>query len=202
MFRRINDRAVPFALLGIGALMMGSAAAMAATGNSATSKSDRGERADRMVERFINAVDQDGDGVLTRAEVEAYAAQRAAALDADGDGRITQEEFEAQRTAWREKHSERRAERGGDRPRREISDERREAMAERHAERRQAWLERMGADADGSIAVEDFQNHMVERIMAADTAGDGQVTAEELREHGKAMRHAHRDGKRDRNTAR
>ena len=62
-----------------------------------------------------------------------------------------------------------------------MTEEQRAERRERMGERRQAHLERMGADADGNITREAFLAHgdaMFDRIAGE---GEDQVTLEELR---------------------
>ncbi len=53
-----------------------------------------GPRADRFA-----AMDTDGDGQITQAELDAHAAARFASADSDGDGFLTTDEMQAQREA-------------------------------------------------------------------------------------------------------
>lgn len=66
---------------------------------------------------FFQHIDTDGDGALTRAEVENSTATRAQVLDANGDGTITLEELQADLEPIRKRMLQRRlaaADRDGD----------------------------------------------------------------------------------------
>jgi len=52
--------------------------------------------------RGFDAMDENGDGVLTAAELPERARERMMAADANGDGKITREEYEA----WRPRRPE------------------------------------------------------------------------------------------------
>lgn len=71
-----------------------------ATTNGATAASDtaatRLTRRERRASVYLRA-DADGDGVVTRAEIEREATDRFARLDKNGDGRISAEEIAAVR---------------------------------------------------------------------------------------------------------
>jgi Ca2+-binding EF-hand superfamily protein len=53
---------------------------------------------------MLTEMDADKDGTVTRAEIEAYEAARAAEIDADKDGTITVEELIAHREKMRQQH--------------------------------------------------------------------------------------------------
>ena len=51
----------------------------------------------------LNEMDADGNGMVTRAETEAFNAARAAAIDSNGDGEVTVDELAAFREAQQQK---------------------------------------------------------------------------------------------------
>lgn len=56
-----------------------------------------------------------------------------------------------------------------------------QAMHERRRlQRMQQQLERADSNADGSVDVDEFSTHMIERIMHRDHDGDGQLSGDEL----------------------
>ncbi len=83
MFRCSRSMALGTALAAV--LALGIAAEAAAGGSRA--------------ERFLERLDGDGDGTVTRAEVLDANANRFEEIDANGDGSVSAEEFEAHRLA-------------------------------------------------------------------------------------------------------
>lgn len=65
-----------------------------------------GGHGDRGFLSFLKDMDADADGSVTRVEIAAFTAQRAAAMDADKDGQVTVAELEAFRDAQRQKRME------------------------------------------------------------------------------------------------
>jgi hypothetical protein len=97
---------------------------------------------------MLKRMDADGDGIVTRAEAEAYRLARIAEMDADGDGYVTFEEMQAYREAQREKRARARFDRldaDGDG---RVSVEELAAMGER-------GFDRMDRNADGVLSAED-----------------------------------------------
>jgi Ca2+-binding EF-hand superfamily protein len=62
-----------------------------------------GGHGDRGFLSFLKDMDSDADGSVTRVEIAAFNAQRAAEIDADKDGQVTVAELEAYRDAQRQK---------------------------------------------------------------------------------------------------
>ncbi|SDN42940.1 EF hand [Lutimaribacter pacificus] len=119
----------------------------------------------------FEALDTDGDGKLTRAEIEASPKERFAETDTDGDGALSAEEMSAAAQA-------RAAERA----------------AERHA-RLLAWRD---ADGDGKLSFDEMGGaRMLRMLERADADGDGAVSKEEMAQMRDKMR-KHHFGKRDR----
>lgn len=106
-----------------------------------------------MFERF----DTDGDGAVTRAEIDALRMQAFESADADGDGMLNAEELAAWQDARR---------------------------AERAAARMRARLDRLDSDGDGLVSAEELAASgppaaMFDRM---DADGDGAITLAELNE--------------------
>lgn len=103
-------------------------------------------------EMMLQKLDTNGDGEITKAEVDAHKAARFAKADANGDGSLTLAELDAFREAER---------------------------AERRAARKQRMFARADANSDGVISIEEFESkhRMFERI---DVDGDGVLSVEEL----------------------
>ena len=97
-------------------------------------------------------VDANGDGVVTRAELElhraARAAERFARIDADGDGLVTEAELTARGRA-------------------------------RAAERGARLIERLDADGDGALSAAEMSTGRGDRFARADRDGDGSLSEAE-----------------------
>ncbi|WP_185802885.1 EF-hand domain-containing protein [Pontivivens nitratireducens] len=121
------------------------------------------------------AIDTNGDGEVTRAEVDAHRAARFADIDTDGNGIVDQAELIAAAEARRQARDTQRAER---------------------------MIERSDADGDGVLTQEELQpqprgGDMFERM---DTDGNGAISQEEIdaaREHMRDRRGDDRDGNRE-----
>lgn len=103
MLKRLGFARLPLAVATFGLIGFASAGSLAAD-RTGTFDGRHGHWGERM----LLQMDSDEDGTITRAEMDAAAAARAAAIDADQDGAITVEEIDA----YREK---RRAERMAER---------------------------------------------------------------------------------------
>ncbi|MBS0125407.1 EF-hand domain-containing protein [Aestuariicoccus sp. KMU-90] len=135
--------------------------------------------------------DTDGDGSITRAEIDAAATARFAAADTDGDGFLSAEELAAHAAAM---------------------------QAERHAAGSQRMMERLDTDKDGKLSAEEMAARGPARMFdRLDADEDGAITREEMAEarmmrghgdresagkmrsgHGEdGYRHGYRDGFRD-----
>ena len=97
-------------------------------------------------------VDADGDGAVTRAELEAHraarAAERFARFDADGDGLVTEAELTARGRA-------------------------------RAAERAGRLIDRLDADGDGALSAAEMSTSRGDRFARADRDGDGSLSEAE-----------------------
>lgn len=153
-------------------------------------------------------VDADGNGVLTRAEVEADVARRFAKLDANKDGKVdeadraahradrqnamfaaldtnkdgsvSRAEYDAAAAARDAKRAERRADWA---ERREAGKHGGEAMRGQHGRRRHGGGDRLlsmvDANGDKAITLEEMRTAALARFDRIDANKDGQVTAEE-----------------------
>ncbi|MGV6818896.1 MAG: EF-hand domain-containing protein [Parvularcula sp.] len=131
-------------------------------------------------ERRGPPADTNGDGIVSRAEMEASVDARFEQSDSDGDGYVSQDEAQAQRRARME--------------------ERRAKMKERRKEREhrgprgghpghpQPMWDEVDADQDGRLSRDEMSANAARRFDRADTNGDGQVTRDEMRAQMEARR--------------
>lgn len=95
--------------------------------------------------------DSNGDGVVTRAEVEASVAQRFARMDVNKDGKVDK----ADREAAKKQREAKRGERGG------------------------GMMERADANGDGALSLDEMKRMAMKRFDRADADKDGKLTASE-----------------------
>jgi len=112
-------------------------------------------------------VDANGDGQLTRDEMEAHHAARYDGADSDGNGKLSAAELKARMQA---------------------------RMNERIDRRIGMMITRHDADGDGMLSPEEMQpRHMGRMFMRVDADGDGAISREEF-ETMQQMRGKHRMG--------
>ncbi len=182
----------------IGALGL-TAAAEAFGGKGGEGRGGHG-RMGGFAHEMMQGIDQDNNGPVTEAEVEAHLLGMFATVDANSDGGVTLEELKAAREA---QHAAHRAERGDKAGERSEKHEKRHAdRKDRRGKRGERGMERMfqraDADDNGSVSEGEFKtaistyvdniaeraNHALERREARfsdlDTNGDGQISPEEF----------------------
>lgn len=103
--------------------------------------------------QMIEKLDTDGDGQITKAEVEALKAEKFAEADANGDGGLSLDELEAFHEAERERRME---------------------------ARRQRHFERADENGDGVISMDEFDNRRGGMFERVDADGDDIITEEEI----------------------
>lgn len=126
--------------------------------------------------RFKDA-DTNGDGVLTRDEVDAarsaHRAKMEAELDTNGDGVVSAEEKKAGRAKFEEMWTKRMdTNRDG-----VVSADERKAAREKF---REMWIARHDTNHDGALSADEVGPRMWEHLSAADANKDGRVDAAEM----------------------
>ncbi|MGR3316244.1 EF-hand domain-containing protein [Roseovarius indicus] len=160
-----------FLIASLGAAILAGAATQGAAAGDDMSKGHHGKRPS------FEELDANGDGAVSREEMQARMQARFADADADGDGKITREEMSARMEARQA--------------------ERRERFLNR-------MFERKDADADGALTMEEMRGDRADKMFArVDQDGDGSVSREEFdamkerfsKHHGKHGEHGkHRHG--------
>jgi len=103
---------------------------------------------------LLVALDLNGDGAISGAELDAYLRERFSFMDADGDGTVTRQEFD---TA-------------------ELRDETLRKMKQEYLERLFGYLDSNG---DGTFTKADFLEGGQQRFRGTDMDGDGRLTEKE-----------------------
>lgn len=150
------------------------AVALTSVSVAAHQRGDGDKRGKHRIEAMLERFDANGDGAITKQEIEAAGVERFNSADADGNGLVTAEEMAA--AADKE-------------------------VSERMTKRISKHIERADTNGDGSLSLEeatasqgDRTEKMFERF---DTDADGTITQAEL-EAGKGM---FKRGKRGKNGA-
>jgi len=97
----------------------------------------------------VKAMDTDGNGALTRAEVDAFALAHAAELDMNKDGVVTAVEMKAFRDAQR-------AKREAERLARMDTNKDGKVSVDEIAEQRAGWFMKRDADGNGELSAEEL----------------------------------------------
>jgi len=120
-------------------------------------------RADRLA-RLVKLVDKDGDGAISLAEAQAFAAARFDKLDTEHKGYLTLEAYEAPLRRAIERASEAR------RP-----------LLEKALPRAEAAFKALNKSGDGRLTKDEFLVDSRARFAAADADKDGKLSLDELR---------------------
>ncbi|MBR9806529.1 MAG: hypothetical protein GYB49_04820 [Alphaproteobacteria bacterium] len=111
-----------------------------------------GPRGHGGMKAYMAQMDTNGDGDISKEEVEAFRAAKFAEIDTNADGQVSPDEMTAHHEAQR---------------------------AQRRVEREARMFAKMDTDGDGAISAEEFNTHQMPGFEKADADGDGVVTAEE-----------------------
>jgi Ca2+-binding EF-hand superfamily protein len=114
--------------------------------------------------RLVKLVDKDGDGTISLAEAQGFAARRFDRLDTEHKGYLTLETYEVPLRRAIERASE----------------ARRPAL-ERALPRAEAAFKALNTAGDGRLTKDEFLADSRARFAAADTDRDGKLTLDELR---------------------
>jgi Ca2+-binding EF-hand superfamily protein len=139
------------------ALLLATALPAIAQDSTATPRRDR-------LASLVKLVDKDGDGAISAAEAEAFAASRFDRLDSDHKGYLTLDAFEAP------------LQRAIDR-----ANEARRPQIEKALPRLEAAFKAINKTGDGRLTKAEFLADSRARFAAADTDKDGKLSLDELR---------------------
>jgi Ca2+-binding EF-hand superfamily protein len=120
-------------------------------------------RQDRLT-RLVKLIDKDGDGAISDAEAQAFAASRFDKLDSEHKGYLTLDAFEAPLRRAIDRASEAR------RP-----------QLEKALPRAEAAFKAINKAGDGHLTKDEFLADSRARFAAADTDKDGKLSLDELR---------------------
>jgi Ca2+-binding EF-hand superfamily protein len=152
------------------------------------------QRREQMKQRFeadFKKADTDGDGALSRAEVEKSMPRMAKdfdAIDANKDGKVTPDEIRARMQARMADHHKQMEKQKG-----ESGTDRREQGKKRFEEQ----FKKADTDGDGALSkaeVEKSMPRMARDFDAIDANKDGKVTPDEIRSHMQARMAERRKG--------
>ena len=128
----------------------------------------RGDKGPRIT---FEQMDKDGDGFITKADIQAAHAERFAANDTDGDGFLSAEELEASKGKMRKGQGD-----GEGKMKKGQNDG--EGQGDRKKARMMRYLDENG---DGKVALSEMPTDRMERMIdKLDTDGDGKVSKEEF----------------------
>jgi Ca2+-binding EF-hand superfamily protein len=114
--------------------------------------------------RLVKSVDKDGDGTISLAEAQAFAAQRFDRLDTEHKGYLTLDAYEAPLRRAIERASDTR-----------------QSTLERALPRAEAAFKTLNTAGDGRLTKTEFLADSRTRFAAADSDKDGKLTIDELR---------------------
>ncbi len=146
----------------------------ASNGPSAKNRS-KGMR-EAMTKHFADA-DGDGNGQITRQEMEKSVAARFAKVDSDGDGTLSTEELTAMSRAHRGQFASKRGRFGKGQGPHKMGDGMRGRM--------RAAID---TNEDGKVTLDEFSAHALQRFETSDADGNDAVSLEEMKSSPKAWK--------------
>lgn len=119
-------------------------------------------------------MDANGDGNVTRAEIEQATAAQFKAIDANGDQRVTKEEMQAHHEKMRAQWAEKRKQAG--KPERPQG----EHAGRHHGGKRSDRFARLDTNKDGVLTQAEFSARATKRLERLDANKDGTISKEEV----------------------
>lgn len=107
--------------------------------------------------QFFERLDSDGDGRVTREEMDAHAAERFASADANNDGKLDAEELAAAGEARKAERAQSRVERMLERLDADGDGTLSEAELSSN-DRAKSFFDRLDSDGDGAVSTEEFES--------------------------------------------
>lgn len=172
-------RKLKYGLLGTAAALA-LAIAMPAISQAGPGKGEHGAR-------LFEQTDKDGDGFVSKAEMQAASEQRFAKVDANGDGVLTKEEMDAAHEKMREKFKAHRGDPAERFAKADADGDGKITLDEMKA----AASARMAENGKGEELSARHASRMEKFFTAADTNGDGGLSQEEMKAAGEKMKQAH-----------
>lgn len=116
---------------------------------------------------LFDRADANGDGFVSKEEFAAGRDTMFTKLDANGDSTIDQAEIDKAREAWHQRVNK---------PAKSEGDTQADAQGKKH----RGFMQRLDADSDGRIAVEEFAAAGDRMFASLDDNGDGKIAKDEL----------------------
>lgn len=137
--------------------------------------------------RLFKAFDLDGNGTITRAEVDTGIDAQFAKIDTNGDKFLSEEEMEAfheaRRAEWQAAHPD------------TAKDGKMQAGPDGSGARRMGSpVQRLDWNLDGKVSLEEYAPQIRMMAMRLDRDGDGSITAEEAKPRGHKGMRGDKDG--------
>ena len=126
---------------------------------------------------MFERLDTNKDGEITFEEMTARSTERFSKLDKDGNGTISVEEMTVRKKVFFDKLDTDSSGSISMEEAKAFRDKRHENRKERHSAR---MLELLDADGNGTVSSDEFEAASSKRFEAADTNGDGVLSADEL----------------------
>ena len=138
---------------------------------------NRGRGMRKAMSKHFADADADGNGQITRQEMEKSVATRFGKVDSDGDGALSVEELTAMSRAHRGQFASKRGRFGKGQGSNQMGDKMRGRM--------RAAID---TNDDGQVTLEEFSAHALKRFEASDADGNDVVSLEEMESSAKAWK--------------